>query len=90
MAFSQEQTKISGKIERQTGTPALGVPVKLLKDGKVQDTTYTNQAGKFSFEEVKEHPSAYNLEIGSTSTSPGKTIPLDEKSYRGQTIRLGE
>lgn len=88
MAFSQEHKKISGTVNYESGTPALGIPVNLLKDGKVQAKTYTNQAGKFSFDELKEPPNLYNIQIGPTKDSPAQIIPVNDKSPRGQTIAI--
>jgi hypothetical protein len=88
MAFSQAQRKISGTVMYESGTPALGIPVNLLKDGKVQARTYTNQAGKFSFDAFREPPNLYNIQIGPTRDSPAQIIPVNDKSPRGQTVTI--
>jgi hypothetical protein len=61
--YAQGSKSVSGTIKWSSGTPALGVPVKLVKDGKVAAETYSNQAGKFIFRDLKGSLTDYKLVI---------------------------
>jgi hypothetical protein len=50
---------IWGIVKWSTGSPATGLEVKLVRNGVVAATAYTNQAGRYAFFGIADQPSEY-------------------------------
>ena len=52
-----------GTVKWNTGTPAVGLEIRLIKDETIVARTYSNQAGRYGFFEIQGYPSQYSLEV---------------------------
>ena len=74
-----------GHIVWATGTPAAGLEVRLIRRGSVRAKAFTNQAGNFTFFDIRGNPSDYHLEVFSgqrrlkrvpiPNAPPGQKLP---------------
>lgn len=61
-AFSQ-QLFIWGNVKWNTGTPAIGIELRLVKNNITQAIGYTNQAGRYAFFDINGQPLEYMLMV---------------------------
>ena len=78
---------ISGTVKWDTGSPAVGFEVRLVKDGVIKATTYTNQAGRYGFFEIVGKPPEYTLMVFSKDRML-KEVPMPNVPVGGQVAEI--
>ncbi len=64
----------------QTGSPAVGLEVRLVQGDQVRARTYTNQRGQYGFFGAPGEPSQYRLQVVSAGTI------LNESGLEGTSV----
>ena len=60
---SSQNLFLRGVVKWNTGTPALGLQIRLIKDGVIISKSYTNQKGRYVFFNIQGTPDQYYIEV---------------------------
>lgn len=63
IAFAGNKLFLWGEIEWDSGTPAAGLEVRLIRNGHVIATNYSNTLGKYGFFNINGNPGDYEISI---------------------------